>query len=148
MAATEYTLNGFTYWQQRYFVNGFWGADWYFRPVGAEIDVHYLRHSASKTLRVGVETFLSDAAAAVEYYESALARLGDVAAAEANLENAKARHARAQVPDYDPGGNTNNPGRVARVMREDARAVPDAAARLAEARHVAEIIALGNKRAS
>ena len=139
-------LNGFTYWQQRYLVNGSWAADWYFRPVGAELDVHYLRPSASKTLKVGVETFLADAAAAMEYYQSALARRGDVAAADANLENAKARYARSQEPDYDPGGNTNNPGKVARVMREDGRAVPDAEARLADARRVAAIIANGNLR--
>jgi hypothetical protein len=148
LAAKEYTHNGFTYWRRQYTLNGSWAADWFYRPAGADLDVQYFRPDGRKTLKADVEAFLAGASEANEHYQVTLARRGDVAGAEEELERAKARYEHSKSPDYDPGGNTNNPGKVARIIREDANVVPFAEARLADARRVAELMARGNKRSA
>lgn len=88
---------------------------WYFRPVGAPLFVQ-----APGAKKADVLELLDKPASAVAQYERGLARMTDVEAAKAELARAEAFHEKVKAPDWDPGGNTNNPDKVARALKEAA----------------------------
>lgn len=145
MAAKLHKRGGFNYKGERYFFDGRWVWTWYFRPVGCELFVQYHRPGEVHTRKADVEAFIDQGKDATRYYEDTLAHQGDVAAAMEALAAAKAQYARTRLPDYDPGGSANNPGKVSRVMNANFRLVPDAEARLEHAQKIAEVLGAGNK---
>lgn len=140
MAAKKYNRNGFEYYCERFFYD----YTWYFKPKGCAYGVECPSIDFGKVKKNNVEEFLNDAEKAHLYYKETLHRLGDVAAAEKNVEFALAAVERTKSPDYDPGGSTNNPGRVARAMREPREQLEAANSRLETALRVSRIMADGN----
>lgn len=83
-------------------------------------------------------------AEALDYYLARRQQAQDVEAAIAQLADAEAFHARVTRPDYDPGGNTNNPGKVARAAQEagQSKAKLEAAnQRIQDATHLRQLFA-------
>ena len=108
---------GFEYRCERFSVADGWVISWYFRPVGAPFETHF-RGVDGKALKADLETLLAAPNRAMAYYREDIVRQGDVAAAEARLKDAERRYEQLNAPDYDPGGSTNNPGRVVRALGE------------------------------
>lgn len=140
-----YLRSGIEYQGESFFLGGNRLWTWKFRPEGRELFVTYDKPDGITTRKIDLETMI-DEGCAQTLYDAALAKRGDIAAAEARLALARERFARMMDPEYDPGGSSNNPGKVARVMRQDREAVPAAERALADARYVAEIVASGNRR--
>lgn len=148
MVAKLHERGGFNYKGERRFFDGRWLWTWYFRPAGCELFVQYHLLGGVKTRKADVEFFIDQGETATSYYEETLAKQGDVAAAKDALAVAKAQYERTRQPDYDPGGRTNNPGKVSRVIKANFRLVPDAEARLQYAQKIAAVLGIGNKRCS
>jgi len=146
VAAKLYERGEFNYKGERNYFAGRWVWTWYFRPVSCELFVEYHRPDGVNTRKADVEAFVDQGAAATQYYNQTLAQQGDVEVAKVGLEAARAQYARTRMPDYDPGGSANNPGKVSRVMSADSRLVPNAEARLQNAQRIAAVLATGNKR--
>ena len=142
-----YLRSGIEYQGEKLFLAGGWQWTWKFRPAGCELFVTYDTPEGSTTRKIDLETMIDDGRAQ-SVYDATLGRRGDVAAAEARLALAQERFARTLDPESDPGGSSNNHGKVARVMREDREGVPSAERALADARYVAVILASGNRRQS
>lgn len=122
-------LNGFEFQKETFLLGGSFRHCWYFRPVGSKHWVNYMAPLKTKTLKAELLAFLGDASKAAAYHRASLDRQADVSAAELALRQATAFHARVNSPEWDPGGNTNNPGRVARALNEaagSAQAILDA----------------------
>ena len=141
----SYLRSGIEYQGEKFFSGGAWQWTWKFRPAGRELFVTYDKPEGITTRKIALESMI-DEGRAQSVYDATLERRGDVAAAEVRLALAQERFARTLDPEYDPGGSSNNPEKVARIMREDREAVPSAERSLADARYVAEIVASGNRR--
>lgn len=146
MVAKLHERGGFNYKGERHFFNGRWLWTWYFRPAGCELFVQYYLLGGVKVRKADVEAFIDQEERATQYYEETLAKQGDVAAATDALAVAKAQYERTRLPDYDPGGSANNPGKVSRIIEANFRLVPDAEAKLERAQKIAAVLAVGNKR--
>ncbi|WP_175212911.1 hypothetical protein [Achromobacter aegrifaciens] len=145
MAAKLHERAGFNYKGKRYFHRR-WAWIWHFRPVTCELFVEYHRPGGLKMRKADIELFLSQNGQAITYYEENLSRQGDVRVAKQALAFARAQYERRQQPNCDPGGSTNNSGKVARILDANSKLVPDAEARLARAIATADILATGNQR--
>lgn len=99
---------GFEYYSENIF--GHW--HWSYRPTGAQW------FTSAPGPKDAFLALLAKPAEALDYYLVRQQRAQDVEAAMAQLAEAEAFHAHVSSPDYDPGGNTNNPGKVARASRE------------------------------
>lgn len=145
MPAKIYEKGGFNYKGERYFIDGHWFWTWHFRPANSLLFVQYNQINNLKVRKADIEAFINERQDALEYYDKKIAEQADVPAAEEALIAARSQYERTLLPDYDPGGNTNNPGKVARVISTNSRLIPDAEARLEHAKKIAAILIAGNK---
>ncbi|MBP2155747.1 hypothetical protein [Erwinia rhapontici] len=119
--------NGFEYTHERYNL-GSWVVYWKFRPQAAS---HWKGFSipSGKAKKADIELFLNDPVAALRSYHEWLDRQGNVELARQNLNDAEARLARVNEPDW--GGRGNNPDRDSRRV-SDARDAVESAKRALE----------------
>lgn len=130
-------LNGFEFHKETMSLGGSFRHFWHFRPIGSRHWVNYMAPLKSKTLKADLLALLNDEGKAAGYHRATLERQADVRMAETALKQAQAFHERVKSPDWDPGGNTNNPQRVKRAMEEaagSAQAIIDAERALERAR--------------
>lgn len=114
--------NGFEYTHERHYF-GSWVIYWKFRPQGASHwkDFNIPSGNAKKS---DIELFLNDPAAALRSYEEWLDGVGNVELARQSLNDAEARLARVNEPDW--GGRGNNPDKDSRRARDAREAVESA----------------------
>lgn len=84
---------------------------WYFRPVGAPVFV-----SNQSVNRKSLLALLSTPSAAIDEYTCRLTAQANVPAAQAALSEAVTFKKKSSQPDWDPGGTTNNLGKVKREL--------------------------------
>ena len=99
--------NGFEYYGEQMFCTWYW---WY-RPIGAKTSIN-LPGSKAK-----MEAHLNAPMLALNHFQASLDEIADVAGAQARLTRAQAYNAAVSSPEWDPGGRTNNPGKVARALQ-------------------------------
>ena len=144
---TVHRRNGFEFYCEQ-----FWEfVTWYFRPEGAEVWVVYSDPLQIRTTRKEGDALLADPERAKAEYQRRVERMANVEAAEQHLAELERQRARTQDPSWDPGGRTNNPGKVARALKR-ASELPsriEAAKRaIEEAKRIRAILAAGNRRNS
>lgn len=105
------TTNGFEYQSENVF--GHWS--WYFRPTGGP--TLFISAPGPKTAFLD---FLAATEQAMAFYQERLAKTADVAAAQSRVERLEAALLATKSPSWDPGGSTNNPGKVERALRSAA----------------------------
>ena len=103
-------LNGFEYYSENNW--GHWS--WFFKPIGGPF------YTSGEGPKAKFLAFLGKPEDAMAAYQRKLRTAVDVEAAVRELSRAKAFHASVNNPDWDPGGTTNNPGKVARALRDAA----------------------------
>lgn len=104
------TLNGFEYYSENN-----WGSwTWFFKPTGGPF------FTSAEGPKAKFIAFLGNPEKAIAVYQQRLWSAMDVEEAVTELARAKSFHESVSSPDWDPGGNTNNPGKVARAIREAA----------------------------
>lgn len=124
--------NGFEFYSENIFGNWHWS----FRPVGTAW------FTSAPGPKDKFMALLAKPEEALDYYLVRRRMAQDVETAKAQLVDAEAFHARVSSPNYDPGGNTNNPGKVARASQEasQSKAKIDAAhQRIKDATHLRQL---------
>lgn len=118
-------IEGFEVRRETHAIGGGFHNTWLYRPVGTRNWVQYQEVGKLRTLKADLVRFLANRAQAVAHHEAKVRSAADVEAATRALERAIAFDAQVSAPGWDPGGLTNNPGKVQRALR-DAAASKDA----------------------
>lgn len=101
-------LNQFEFYSERLSANAWL---WYYRPVGAPVFT-----TSTVANRKALTELLADPDKAAKEYVRSLSSQANVAAAQAALDEASIFKKKSSQPDWDPGGSTNNIGKVKREL--------------------------------